>query len=50
MPHERLDRLSTKPVLSWANHELDKRETQMAQNKDKQSGHNKISEMLRIIY
>ena len=32
MPHEQLDLASKKPVLSWANHELDRRETQMASN------------------
>ena len=32
MPHEQLDRSSNKPVLSWANHELDRRETEMASN------------------
>ena len=31
MPHE-LDLSSKKPVLSWANHELDRREEQMASN------------------
>ncbi|MEO1693167.1 MAG: RtcB family protein, partial [Cyanobacteria bacterium J06631_6] len=32
MPYEQLDVASQKPVLSWANHELDRRETQMASN------------------
>ena len=32
MPYEQLDLSTPKPVLSWANHELDSRETQMAQN------------------
>ena len=32
MPHEQLDLSTKKPVLSWANHQLDKQEAQMAQN------------------
>lgn len=32
MPHEQLDLSSNKPVLSWANHQLDSREAQMAKN------------------
>ncbi len=32
MPHEQLNLASNKPVLSWANHSFDRRETQMAQN------------------
>ncbi|WP_019507633.1 RtcB family protein [Pleurocapsa sp. PCC 7319] len=32
MPHEQLNLSTAKPVLSWANHELDNREAQMAQN------------------
>ena len=32
MPYEKLDLPSTKPVLSWANHQLDKKESQMAHN------------------
>lgn len=32
MPYEKLDLTSNKPVLSWANHELSDRESQMAQN------------------
>jgi tRNA-splicing ligase RtcB len=32
MPHEQLDLSSNKPVLSWANHQLDNREAQMAKN------------------
>ena len=32
MPYEQLDLSTAKPVLSWANHELDNREAQMAQN------------------
>jgi tRNA-splicing ligase RtcB (3'-phosphate/5'-hydroxy nucleic acid ligase) len=32
MPYEKLDLPSTKPILSWANHPLDKKERQMAQN------------------
>jgi tRNA-splicing ligase RtcB (3'-phosphate/5'-hydroxy nucleic acid ligase) len=32
MPHEQLDISSNKPVLSWANHQLDHREAQMARN------------------
>ncbi|MFM2314454.1 MAG: hypothetical protein RLZZ04_3730 [Cyanobacteriota bacterium] len=32
MPHEQLDLSSNKPVLSWANHQLDSREVQMAKN------------------
>ncbi|GAB4523469.1 MAG: hypothetical protein Tsb0014_01030 [Pleurocapsa sp.] len=32
MPYEQLDLSTSKPVLSWANHPLDNRETQMAQN------------------
>jgi len=32
MPHEQLDISSNKPVLSWANHQLDSREAQMAKN------------------
>ncbi|MEL6930260.1 MAG: RtcB family protein, partial [Cyanobacteria bacterium J06600_6] len=32
MPHEQLDLSSHKPVLSWANHELDRRESEMASN------------------
>lgn len=32
MPHEQLDLSTNKPVLSWANHQLDNREVQMAKN------------------
>ncbi|MGL4883010.1 MAG: RtcB family protein, partial [Waterburya sp.] len=32
MPHEQLNISSSKPVLSWANHELAGKETQMAKN------------------
>ena len=32
MPHEQLNLSSNKPVLSWANHQLDHREAQMAKN------------------
>lgn len=32
MPYEQLDLSNNKPVLSWANHELDNREAQMAKN------------------
>lgn len=32
MPYEKLNLSNTKPVLSWANHPLDARETQMAKN------------------
>ncbi len=32
MPHEQLDLSSNKPVLSWANHQLDNQEAQMAKN------------------
>ncbi|MGV2826717.1 RtcB family protein [Myxosarcina sp. GI1(2024)] len=32
MPHEQLNLSTSKPVLSWANHQLDKREMQMAHN------------------
>ena len=32
MPHEQLNLSSNKSVLSWANHKLDNRETQMASN------------------
>jgi tRNA-splicing ligase RtcB (3'-phosphate/5'-hydroxy nucleic acid ligase) len=32
MPHEQLNLSSNKPVLSWANHQLDNREAQMAKN------------------
>jgi tRNA-splicing ligase RtcB (3'-phosphate/5'-hydroxy nucleic acid ligase) len=32
MPHEELNLSSNKPVLSWANHQLDSREAQMAKN------------------
>jgi len=32
MPHEQLDLPTSKPVLSWANHQLDSREMNMAQN------------------
>lgn len=32
MPHEQLDLSSKKPVLSWANHQLDRQEAQMASN------------------
>ena len=32
MPHEQLDLSSNKPVLSWANHQLDSKEAQMAKN------------------
>ncbi|MDJ0588722.1 MAG: RtcB family protein [Pleurocapsa sp. MO_226.B13] len=32
MPHEQLDLSTKKSVLSWANHQLDKQEAQMAQN------------------
>ncbi|BAZ44148.1 hypothetical protein NIES4102_11540 [Chondrocystis sp. NIES-4102] len=32
MPHESLDLSSNKPILSWANHELDIKEAQMAKN------------------
>ena len=32
MSYEKLDLSTSKPILSWANHELDDREAQMAQN------------------
>ncbi|MEM7595453.1 MAG: RtcB family protein, partial [Cyanobacteria bacterium P01_A01_bin.83] len=32
MPHEQLNLSSSKPVLSWANHQLDRRESEMASN------------------
>ncbi|MEM8719361.1 MAG: RtcB family protein [Cyanobacteria bacterium P01_G01_bin.39] len=32
MPHEQLNLSSNKPVLSWANHQLDRRESEMASN------------------
>ena len=32
MPHEQLNLETAKPILSWANHELDSQETQMAKN------------------
>ncbi|MEL7007738.1 MAG: hypothetical protein AAFY50_06700 [Cyanobacteria bacterium J06648_1] len=32
MPYEQLDVASQKPVLSWANHELDRRETQISRD------------------
>ncbi len=32
MPQEQLDLSSNKPVLSWANHQLDNKEAQMAKN------------------
>jgi len=32
MPYEQLNLSTTKPVLSWANHELDQKEAQMASN------------------
>lgn len=32
MPYEKLNLPTSKPVLSWANHQLDKKENQMAQN------------------
>ena len=32
MPYQKLNTSTSKPVLSWANHELGERETQMAKN------------------